>query len=125
MILKTLNLLRITIKKLNNPIGLLCLLPCLAISWIIPFGSIYSIYESFNLKTSEIIQTDIRTTQHAWDTYYSPNTDYIERKGLEGSDESLLSVCDSGRCNIYRGPKYMTEACKRKLSNSEKFHSHS
>ncbi len=109
------------IKKLNNPIGLSCAFVCLAISWIVPIGFIY---ESFNIKTNERIKTDIRITQEAWDSLFSPNTNYIEKNNLEGSKENLLSACKKNTCNIYRGIPAMTQACKETLSTSKKFHDH-
>ena len=121
MILKILNFLRIMIKKLDNPIGLVCAFICLAILWIIPIAFIY---ENFNVKPNKKTNTDIRITQEAWDILFKPNTNYIEKNKLEGNKESLLSACQKNRCNIYRGSQAMNQACKETLSTSKKFHDH-
>ncbi len=121
MVLKTLNFLKITIKKLDNPIGLSCAFVCLAISWIAPIAFIN---ESLNVKTDKRINTDIRITQKAWDSLYSPNTNYIEKNKLKGTKANLLSACKESTCNIYRGIPAMTQACKETLSTSKKFHDH-
>ena len=121
MILKILKSLRTMIKKLNNPIGLFCAFVCLAMSWIIPTTFIY---KGLNVKTNKRVNTDIRITQEAWDSFFGPNTNYIEKNKLEGIKANLVSACKKNTCSLYRGIPAMNRACKETLSTAKKFHSH-
>ena len=124
------------IKKLANSRGLLYLYGLLAVSWIISFYFIFeNIYldtqkeakqklDDLYIQTDKRIQADIQASQYAWDILYSPDTDHIEKQDLVGTKEHLLSVCNTIKCNVYRGPKDMREICKEKLATSKQFYKH-
>ena len=129
-------MIRKAIKYLANPRSLLYLYGLLAISWIISFYFIFeNIYldaqseakqklDNVYIQTDKRIQADIQATQYAWDIFFTPDVDYIEKQGLVGTKESLLSVCNTIKCSLYRGPQDMKDACKERLATSKQFHQH-
>ena len=74
------------------------------------------------IQTDQRVQADIQASQYAWDMFYSPNTDYIEKHGLVGIKEHLLSVCNTTKCSLYQGPQDMKEVCKERLATSKQFY---
>ena len=136
MLLAIVKMPRKLVKKLANPRGLLYVYGLLTVSWII---SLYFIYQDVYLdtqrdakqylkniyiQTDQRVQADIQASQYAWDFFFTPDTDYIEKQGLVGTKEHLLSVCNTRKCSLYRGPQDMKEVCKERLATSKQFHQH-
>ena len=136
MLLAIVKMPRKLVKKLANPRGLLYLYSLLAVSCIISFYFIFeNIYlnaqrkakqhlDNVYIQTDKRIQADIQASQYAWDVFFTPDTDYIEKQGLVGTKESFLSVCNTINCSLYRGLQNMKEACKERLATSKQFHQH-